>query len=215
MICNRCRTSILSRLQPAVRASSRLQLRSYSAPPTPRQPVVGGITIPSAIATPGASQQPPSSTPEGVSASGIPAEEVPAAVERPVSICPAGTKLNGLNYFKNKPDVLALEDSEYPEWLWELLDDASKKAKLTEGEIDPNTLNKKQRKRYERKLEAMKSDLPPPIPVHHYATDIIPDRTASPVAQAFQSLEKRAEITKGARAARRKSIREDNFLRGL
>ena len=46
-----------------------------------------------------------------------------AAAEKPkLSSCPAGTVLNGLNYFKGKEDPVALPDEEYPEWLWSCLD---------------------------------------------------------------------------------------------
>ena len=38
-----------------------------------------------------------------------------------VSSVPAGTPLMGLSYMKNKPDPVALEDWEYPPWLWTLL----------------------------------------------------------------------------------------------
>ena len=161
MICQRCRTSLLSRLQPqhtvTFSASSwarqlpihRSQLRSYSdgkptvsttpPPPTPRQPNAADITIPSAVssATPGVSQ--PFSTPEEVNVDVSSKKPTKPAVERPPSSCPAGTKLNGLNYFKNKPDIVALEDSEYPEWLWSLLDDAKKQSK-SEGGVDPSSM---------------------------------------------------------------------------
>ncbi|KAI9374744.1 mitochondrial ribosomal protein L37-domain-containing protein [Aspergillus egyptiacus] len=239
MICQRCRSSILTRLQPqtftSVGASSlhRIQFRSYSdgkpsvtappPPPKPRQPIGENITIPSAVssATPGVSQ--PLSTPEGVHVDvdpTQPTEAVKPQVERPVSSCPAGTVLDGINYFKNKPDLVALEDSEYPDWLWTLLDNPKKEVKT--GGVDPNTLNKKQRKRYERKMAARAATLPPVIPVHHQATDITPapynrgeEAPSDLLQEAAESLEKRTEVTKSAREARRKAIREANFLRGL
>jgi hypothetical protein len=34
------------------------------------------------------------------------------------STVPAGTKLFNINYFKNKADPVAMEDGEYPAWLW-------------------------------------------------------------------------------------------------
>jgi large subunit ribosomal protein L54 len=40
----------------------------------------------------------------------------------PISKCKAGTKLKGLNYIKGRDDPVALEDEEYPEWLWHCLD---------------------------------------------------------------------------------------------
>lgn len=130
---------------------ARSQLRSYSdkatnpsvaappPPPTPRQPSTGDSTTPSAIssATPGISQ--PFSTPEGVHTDAKPAAPS-KAVERPPSSCIAGTKMNGLNYFKNKPDVFAKEDSEYPDWLWDLLGDSSKQEKKSGG-VDPSSMS--------------------------------------------------------------------------
>ncbi|KAL2854886.1 mitochondrial ribosomal protein L37-domain-containing protein [Aspergillus pseudoustus] len=240
MICQQCRSSVLTRLQPQTVTSSyratsqlqRFQFRNYSEnaptvsatppPPTPHQPIGGSVTIPSAIssATPGVSQ--PLSTPEGVHVNVDPTQASKAAkkVERAPSSCEAGKKLFGLNYFKNKPDVVAMEDEEYPEWLWSLLDNPNKEAK--KGGVDPSTLNKKQRKRYEKKMAARAATLPPQIPVHHQATDLTPaeynraEKTSGdPLEQAAESLEKRSEITKSARLARRKAIREDNFLRGL
>ncbi|KAI6139043.1 mitochondrial ribosomal protein L37-domain-containing protein [Pisolithus tinctorius] len=38
----------------------------------------------------------------------------------PISSCPAGTVLTGLNYLKGQPPVLAMPDADYPSWLWDL-----------------------------------------------------------------------------------------------
>ena len=83
-------------------------------------------------------------------------------------------------------------------------------------------MNKKGRKRLEKKLAAHAASLPPKIPSHHQATDITPasynqdnQATEDILTQAAESLEKRNDITTSARAARRKFIREANFLRGL
>lgn len=46
---------------------------------------------------------------------------------------PAGTKLKGLNYIKNKSEVFAMEDHEYPDWLWGLLDEVNSKSKADGG----------------------------------------------------------------------------------
>lgn len=46
----------------------------------------------------------------------------------PRSSVPAGTPLEGLNYLKNKQAPLALEDHEYPDWLWTLLDTSGQTA---------------------------------------------------------------------------------------
>ncbi|KAA8645892.1 hypothetical protein EYZ11_002034 [Aspergillus tanneri] len=243
MICHRCRTNILSQLQPlqhtfAWSASAcarqlpvhRSQFRKYSdgnptvsatPPPAPRRPVAGDIIIPSAVSPAPLEVSQPLSTPEEAHTNAAPPKPTKPTTERVKSSCAAGDKLHGLNYFKNKPDVLALEDSEYPDWLWKLLDGADKKSK-SEGGVDPSTLNKKQRKRYEKKMAARAATLPPKIPVHHHASDITPAEynrskaTAETLLdEATHSIEKRAEITKSARDARRKGIREANFLRGL
>lgn len=161
MLCQRCRTSILSRLNGQHQAAAgctrralvqRSQIRYYGVdgkptvsapppPPAPRQSAAGNSTAPSAIssATPGISQ--PLSAPAEIH---LPLNsekdtKSSAAVGHAPSSCLAGTTLRGLNYFKNKPEVVALEDSEYPEWLWGLLEDPSKKSKSQQGGIDPSS----------------------------------------------------------------------------
>lgn len=57
-------------------------------------------------------------------------------VKRDSSSCFAGTRLLGLNYMKNKPDVVALEDSDYPHWLWGLLDGSEKQSNSVSGGVD-------------------------------------------------------------------------------
>lgn len=38
----------------------------------------------------------------------------------------AGTSLKGLNFLKGKDDPVAMEDHEYPDWLWGILRDKKK-----------------------------------------------------------------------------------------
>ncbi|SCU87011.1 LADA_0E01464g1_1 [Lachancea dasiensis] len=57
-----------------------------------------------------------------------------------VSSCPAGTPLN-LQIKKSGKEPVALEDHEYPEWLWSVLDS---KAQLQKLEQDPLKLRRKQ-----------------------------------------------------------------------
>ncbi|KAJ2958628.1 hypothetical protein NQZ79_g5802 [Umbelopsis isabellina] len=45
------------------------------------------------------------------------------------SSAPQGTVLKGINYLKEGKDPVALDDVEYPEWLWELLDEKKQKQK--------------------------------------------------------------------------------------
>lgn len=74
-----------------------------------------------------------------ISSSTAPSQSAKTAVQREPSSCPAGTKMNGLSYMKNKPEVFALEDSEYPDWLWTLLDSSKKQTKSELGGVDPSS----------------------------------------------------------------------------
>ena len=57
--------------------------------------------------------------------------------ERPKSSVPGGAVLKGLGFFKNKDPPLAMEDHEYPDWLWSLLQTSQKaKSKTGDGEAD-------------------------------------------------------------------------------
>lgn len=51
------------------------------------------------------------------------------------SSAPAGTVLKGCNVRKSGQDPVALEDSEYPQWLWDILDPAAQQAKLAADPI--------------------------------------------------------------------------------
>lgn len=71
-------------------------------------------------------------------------------------------------------------------------------------------MTKVQRLRYEKKQEKLLKDLPKEIPVHEQSQDI-----TGADDDAVVSLQRRQEITKSARAARRKGIRESNFLKSM
>ncbi|SCU97105.1 LAME_0F18536g1_1 [Lachancea meyersii CBS 8951] len=60
--------------------------------------------------------------------------------EAALSSCPAGTVLN-LQIKKSGKEPVALEDHEYPEWLWSVLDP---KAQLKKLQQDPLKMRKKQ-----------------------------------------------------------------------
>lgn len=71
-------------------------------------------------------------------------------------------------------------------------------------------------------MAALAASRPRKIPLHEQATDITPaeynadqDGARDIIVEAAAGLEKRGDITKSAREARRKGIRESNFLRGL
>lgn len=65
-----------------------------------------------------------STTPSSSSSPPPKAKKTPAAAKNVLSSpssVPAGTVLKGLNFLKNQQDPVALEDHEYPEWLWKAL----------------------------------------------------------------------------------------------
>jgi len=72
-----------------------------------------------------------------ISAAATPATAPAQPAAAPRSSVAAGTVLRGLNYFKSRPEPVALEDAEYPPWLWEVL--AEKKSLVNAGEtqLDP------------------------------------------------------------------------------
>jgi large subunit ribosomal protein L54 len=63
------------------------------------------------------------------------------------------------------------------------------------------------------------STMPKQIPIHAQAGDIVSHGEADGVRENLEAAEKtiaaRREITKSQRSARRKAIKEDNFLRGV
>ncbi|GAA5875041.1 hypothetical protein JCM3774_003412 [Rhodotorula dairenensis] len=69
-------------------------------------PVLAVRTIASSSSSRAPSTSPPSST--------APASSVPE------SSCPAGTVLKNLNFVKDASDPVALEDDQYPAWVWTL-----------------------------------------------------------------------------------------------
>ncbi|KAI9492786.1 mitochondrial ribosomal protein L37-domain-containing protein [Zychaea mexicana] len=53
------------------------------------------------------------------------------AAARTASSVPKGQTLTGINFLKEGKDPVALDDSEYPDWLWDLLDEKKQKQKTT------------------------------------------------------------------------------------
>lgn len=51
-----------------------------------------------------------------------PGEQTPEKESKqPLSACPEGTVIKGLNYLKDGKDPVAMKDEDYPEWLWDCL----------------------------------------------------------------------------------------------
>nr|XP_019008453.1 50S small subunit ribosomal protein L37 [Kwoniella pini CBS 10737]OCF47234.1 50S small subunit ribosomal protein L37 [Kwoniella pini CBS 10737] len=77
-----------------------------------------------------------SSSSSAASSSSSSTQPKPKKSSKVISAAPAGTKLTGLSILKDKPDPIALEDDQYPTWLWNLLEDTSKAHKIAENQIE-------------------------------------------------------------------------------
>ncbi|PUU82932.1 mitochondrial ribosomal protein L37-domain-containing protein [Tuber borchii] len=99
---------------------------------------------------------------------------------------PAGTVLKNINFMKNRSDPIAKEDSEYPEWLWSMLENKTSAGGDSAAVGDAYSKSKKQRdlarKRAESvaRMEARNKDVR--IPPHQQSIDLpfatVPDPTA-------------------------------------
>ncbi|KIO04305.1 hypothetical protein M404DRAFT_1000778 [Pisolithus tinctorius Marx 270] len=72
----------------------------------------------------------------------------PEDLKPPISSCPAGTVLTGLNYLKGQPPVLAMPDADYPTWLWDL---TNPKKRSPAEDVEPGSDAEKRRLRRENR----------------------------------------------------------------
>ncbi|KAK5940687.1 hypothetical protein PMZ80_007104 [Knufia obscura] len=235
MICRSCRRTLLSRvssLQSTSTTTSQPSLISHrtvatvpatknaapSTPPSSTTPAANG-PAPAAISssTPGATQpfsepffpSTTASTPPIAPSSPTP---TPSAPKKLTSSVPGGTPLNMLTYVKQPPKpLLALEDTEYPPWLWSLVADPSVPTTVAGG-IDTSTMTKKMRAKHERKQAKLAASMEKPIPLHEQSKDLV---DLGRHEGAMEYAERRRELTSSMRNARRKGIREANFLRSM
>jgi large subunit ribosomal protein L54 len=99
-----------------------------------RQPISTLRTFSTSISLRNAAQASAAAAPELTTPTGED-PSAPAAAGKPaLSICTEGTVLNGLNYFKNKNDPVALADDQYPEWLWRCLEVQKKDSEEADDE---------------------------------------------------------------------------------
>ncbi|KAF2750628.1 hypothetical protein M011DRAFT_436948 [Sporormia fimetaria CBS 119925] len=207
MLCHRC-----------LRATARPLLRTFTTT-TPR--LNAAAAAPTATTTSTSASSPlnapltplPSST-----HAKAPKPESAKATPLVKSSVPAGTPLKGLNLVKGKPDPVAMEDSEYPAWLWTLLErQEGKKADGAEGAGDLFSKSKKQRRLAAKRLRAAQLANPellvPKIPIYEQTVDL-PAGDGS-VEGAVKAADARGELTKAMREKRRANIKEANFLKAM
>src|SRR5579859_1937848 len=95
----------------------------------------------------------PNVTPSTSTAAPFPAVARPPGNDptyvHPPSSVKAGAALRGVQLLKNKPEVVALADDFYPDWLWQLLDDP----KSVEERISAKRLLEKKKEIYQAQLK--------------------------------------------------------------
>ncbi|KAH8784731.1 mitochondrial ribosomal protein subunit L37 [Hyaloscypha finlandica] len=211
MICTRCLR----------RASCRIPQSSIPRFFSTSRPFLEPTSPPAATST-GLAQ--PFTNPLTPSPSSTPLPTKPkSSLQFPISNCKAGTRLKGLNYLKGRDDPVALEDEEYPEWLWRCLD-VKKKGGDEEGAVgDLFSKSKKLRRKaakQQRKLEAQMlasgdmSALQPKIPLTQQSIDL-PGNEEGTVEGALEADSRRQELRAALRGERRKSIKEANYLKSM
>ena len=114
---------------------------------------------------------------------------------------------------------VAREDSEYPSWLWTLLDDKDKEGVGDQGKAvgDEFAKSKKQRRLAAKAARAkgeaaMKGEGARTVPLHEQTVDL-PGGIGG--EEGEKGARARENLRVSMRDARRKNIREGNFLRGM
>ncbi|TKA82622.1 hypothetical protein B0A55_01362 [Friedmanniomyces simplex] len=214
MICQRCLQRLARR-----NAASSPPIRAFSPSPTarstpiPAQPTTAATNPrpagpPAETSTSSAAQQPLRTTLTPKS----------SKHKLPQSSVPAGTVLKGLNFLKNKQDPIAMEDHEYPDWLWSVL--AKKEGQGDGMGVNEGDLFAKSKKQRQKAAKALRKTqllnpeaLVPKVPLYEQSVDLpAGDGT---LEGAMEAGEARRALNQAMRDQRRKKIKEDNFLRGM
>ncbi|KAL2199836.1 mitochondrial ribosomal protein L37-domain-containing protein [Corynascus similis CBS 632.67] len=210
----------LTRTAPPAAAATRV---FFSTTPTARNAPTSAPAAPataSASAESSSSSSSSSTTPDLTPLTSSSADAKPA----PLSSCPEGTVLNGLNYFKGKTDPVALADEAYPAWLWKCLEVQKKADATADADAgDEFSKSKKQRRlalKRQRQQEARilaSGDLEalvPKIPLQKQTVNL-PAAEPGDVAQAIEAVDRREELRKAMRKERRAKIKESNYLKAM
>ncbi|CCF40467.1 hypothetical protein CH063_02361 [Colletotrichum higginsianum] len=211
MICRTClrRASALPRLQ-APRATAALVIRPFSL----SAPSRNAAAAPDDSTKTKATDVPPN----------LSSLKNDAPAPAPISSCPAGTVLNGLNYFKGRTDPVALRDEEYPEWLWTVLE--SKKVTVESADdlaAEMFSKSKKQRKAAAKRQKAIEAKLvasgdvealAPKVPLPQQSINL-PGEKGGDVEHNLHAATKRDELRKAMRTERKAKIKESNYLKSM
>jgi large subunit ribosomal protein L54 len=131
-----------------------------------------------------------------------------------LSSCPAGTPLKGLNFVKGKTDPVAMEDHEYPPWLWDVLKPKKKDGDdAVDGDLYSKSKSKRAAAKKALKNKAAHDDVFEKVPLYEQTIDLPSgDGTEEGALEAARA---RQELTRAMREKRRATIKEANFLRTM
>ncbi|KAK1980327.1 mitochondrial ribosomal protein L37-domain-containing protein [Colletotrichum cereale] len=216
MICRTClrRASALPPLQAPRAAAAVLAIRPFSLSANSRNAAAAATAADSGTKTKATDAPPNLSNLK---------HDAPPPPE-PISSCPAGTVLNGLNYFKGRTDPVALRDEEYPEWLWTVLE-SKKEAVETSDDLAAEMFSKskKQRKAAAKRQKAIEAKLvaagdvealAPKVPLPQQSINL-PGEKGGDVEHNLHAATKRDELRKAMRRERKAKIKESNYLKSM
>ncbi|KAK3172641.1 hypothetical protein OEA41_005965 [Lepraria neglecta] len=208
MICQRCTRLFSHRAlaSPSIRTLSTTSIRAHPESPPPATSTSAAQPF-STPFTPS-----PSKTP-----SIPPNEKSKASGGASRSIVQAGTPLKGLGYIKAQEAPLAKEDKDYPEWLWGLLKSGEKDGDADGAVGDAFAKSKKQRRLASKAARALKTgsngaNHVVKVPLEEQSIDL--PAGIGPY-ETMEAQEAREELNGAMRKARRRRIKEANFLRGM
>ncbi|TVY20052.1 hypothetical protein LARI1_G002720 [Lachnellula arida] len=212
MICRSCLRKGASSIRPTIFSRSLTttipRLDAPTATPSSSPPAATSTSAAQPFSTP------LSPAPNDVSL-GTSLKPKPKTSALPASICPPGSVMKGLNYFKGKDDPIALTEEEYPEWLWHVLDVKDKASAVEVEAGDEFSKSKKLRRKAakrQRKLEARLlasgdiSALTPKVPITRQSVDL---------PSGEEGMGERSELKRAMRQERRAKIKENNYLKGM
>ncbi|KAF2756652.1 hypothetical protein EJ05DRAFT_71621 [Pseudovirgaria hyperparasitica] len=215
MICRQCLRASAGNLIPIssrTRVVSIRQTRALTSSPI--------LTSPPTSSTATSSAQSLSATPPPSSANAsadIKARPKPSSKTITRSTVPAGTPLKGLALMVNQPDPVAMEDREYPDWLWDVLTPKEKETAEGGSRGDEYLRSKKQRraaaKIARREALANPEGVAPKIPIYEQSVDL-PAGDGS-VDGAVAAGLAREGLSAAMRDKRRAAIKETNMLKKM
>jgi large subunit ribosomal protein L54 len=115
---------------------------------------------------------------------------------------------------KGKTDPVAMEDHEYPPWLWDVLKPKKKDGDdAVDGDLYSKSKSKRAAAKKALKNKAAHDDVFEKVPLYEQTIDLPSgDGTEESALEAARA---RQELTRAMREKRRATIKEANFLRTM